>query len=115
MSDEKHLNQAALSDLKDIMEDDFSLLVTTFIDDSILRLSDLTNAVNNGDADLLRETAHSFKGSSGNICAPILESLCNELESMGDGNQLEGVPVYLAKVQQEFTCVKSALESLIGK
>lgn len=113
MSDEGHLNQAALNDLKDIMEDDFSLLVTTFIDDSILRLSDLTNAVNNGDADLLRETAHSFKGSSGNICAPILEDLCKELESMGKDNQFEGAPAYLAKVKQEFTCVKSALENLI--
>ncbi len=114
MSDEGHLNQAALNELKDIMEDDFALLVTTFIDDSILRVSDLSSAVSNGDADLLRETAHSFKGSSGNICAPALEGLCKELESMGKENQLENASVYLAKVQQEFNCVKSALEGLIG-
>lgn len=113
MSDIKHLDQAALKELKDIMEDDFALLVKTFIDDSIQRVDVIAKALDDCDAEALRQSAHSFKGSSSNICAPILADLCKELESLGNEKQLDDAPAYFAKVKLEFDCVKSSLESLI--
>ena len=113
MNSNTHLDQNALQELKVIMEDDFSLLIETFIQDSEQRIDALVKAIEEGDAELLRTTAHSFKGSSSNICAPLLTDLCKDLESMGRNGNLSNASSTFEKVRQEFNGVKSALESMI--
>ena len=108
-----HLDQQALGELKMIMEDDFALLVKTFIDDSIVRINDLSSAVESGDAGLLRDCAHSFKGSSSNICAPQLSEFCKSLESMGREGDLSGADTAFEQIKAEFAKVKAALEQML--
>jgi HPt (histidine-containing phosphotransfer) domain-containing protein len=67
-------------ELKDIMEDDFGLLLETFLNDAVARLVSIDDAIFVTDVSALREAAHSLKGSCGNIGAVRLSSLASNLE-----------------------------------
>lgn len=82
------LDRDVVRELREVLGDDFHLLVTTFLADSEHRLQALRAAIDAGDALALRETAHSFKGSSLNIGAVRLGEACRQLEALA----LDGVP-----------------------
>ena len=62
------------------MEDEYPILLDTFVADSEERLRLLHQARAEGDAQGLRLAAHSFKGSCSNMGAVLLAGLCKELE-----------------------------------
>lgn len=101
-----------LSMLKEVMEDDFQLLVSTFLDDAQLRIPQLFEEFNAGDGDMLRQTAHSLKGSSSNLGAVRLSELCFQVEHRAKENQLDGLEAVLYQVKAEFDQVRSILEGL---
>jgi HPt (histidine-containing phosphotransfer) domain-containing protein len=111
--EDQHINQESLNDLKDIMEDDFGLLIETFIADSHVRIEALETALVNSDADGVRAAAHSFKGSSSNICAPLLADICKDLETCGRDGDLSAAPALFADVKTEFATVNDLLTALI--
>ena len=74
---EIHLDHDVLSALQEVMEDEYPLLLDTFLADSQERLRQLHKA---GDAIALIATAHSLKGSSSNMGAIRLAELCHQLE-----------------------------------
>ena len=102
-----------LSMLKEVMEDDFSELITTFLDDASSRVGQLPSLLEQGDAKALRLCAHSLKGSSSNLGAIVFAELCFEIESRANDNQLEEIEGYIERIEQEFLRVKSALEKLL--
>ena len=112
MNSEIHIDHDALTTLKEIMEDDFSLLIDTFIKDSTDRLASLAAELERGDADAVRRSAHSFKGSSSNIGAPLLADLILVLETRGNEGNLEGMQDQLVKVTNEFNLVRQELAKL---
>ena len=75
-----HLDDAVLAALQDVMEDEYPILLDTFVADSEERLRLLHQARAEGDAQGLRLAAHSFKGSCSNMGAVLLAGLCKELE-----------------------------------
>ena len=85
---DKHLDSATIRELRSIMGEDFPLLVQTFEADSRQRLAALEAAAAAGNAEALRQAAHSFKGSAGNLGAASLAALCQQLESMGKEGDL---------------------------
>lgn len=101
----EHLDYDTLNTLKQVMEDDFALLIDTFVQDSTDRISTLRNVITSVDADLIRRAAHSFKGSSSNIGAPQLAALCFELEKKALENNLENLARDLEAIEQEFAQV----------
>ena len=107
----QHLDYDALNALKDIMEDDFSFLIDTFIQDSSERVNQLQVMVNaiGTPADVIRRAAHSFKGSCGNIGAPYLASLCSLVEAKVLNGNMDGLTADVNVVEQEFTVVKKLL------
>jgi len=107
-----HIDQVALGELKMIMENDFDLLITTFVNDSLERIATLKVAVAAGDAAAVRASAHSFKGSSLNICAPLLSELCRQLETEGKEGQLISAQDLLASIEVEFDAVCDSLRNL---
>jgi len=78
-----HLDSAVLAALQDVMEDEYPVLLDTFLIDSEERLLVLRQAEQAADAQSLRLAAHSFKGSCINIGAPRLGELCFEAEKAG--------------------------------
>lgn len=113
MSKAHHLNREVLDTLQEIMPDQFTALIETFLSDSEDRIRQLQRALADTDADSVRRQAHSFKGSCNNIGAERLAELCLDLEERGREERLAGGEEQLAAVRQEFSQLRSTLRTFI--
>ena len=105
------VDQGTITQLKELMGEDFNLLVQTFVNDSSTKIEVMNNAVESGDAELLRTSAHGLKGSALNLSAAKLTELCMQLEDMGKANQLSGAKELLVAVEAEYHAVTGYLVS----
>ncbi len=103
----EHLDYETLNTLRQVMEEDFDLLIDTFIQDSSDRIVKLREVVDGTEAD-----PHSFKGSSSNIGALRLTTLCHALEKKAMSNNLEQLDQDLLEIEQEFAQVQELLRTL---
>ncbi|KPQ02446.1 Hpt domain-containing protein [Marinobacter sp. HL-58] len=113
MSDKPHLDQEALAELQDVMEDEFDVLITTYIKDSSDRIAHLRSALEQEDADGFSKSAHSFKGSCINIGAPRLGELCAEAEKAGRDNRLGDAAAMVDAIENEFRQVEDNLRRFL--
>lgn len=107
----EHLDYDTLNTLKQVMEDDFDLLIDTFVQDSNDRIQTLRKVIKGTEADLIRRAAHSFKGSSSNIGALRLSSLCSTLEKKALVHNFDGLADDLHVIEQEFAQVEGLLRT----
>ncbi|MFL0797367.1 MAG: Hpt domain-containing protein [Cellvibrionaceae bacterium] len=107
------IDQEHLSMLKEVMDDEFSVLLETFLIDGVERLGVLEATLGEGDSDAFFKAAHSLKGSSGNIGAMGLSDLCKTAELKGREGDLSGMGQQLVKIKQEYDRVKEALNTLL--
>ncbi|ACE84567.1 Hpt domain protein [Cellvibrio japonicus Ueda107] len=112
-SNMNHLDYDALNTLRDVMEGDFPLLIDTFILDSTERLQKLHTIINSANADLIRRSAHSFKGSSSNIGAIQLAALCASLEKKALDGDLVNLDQDLRAIEQEYAQVENLLRAML--
>lgn len=108
---EVHVDGQVLATLREVMEDEFALLLDTFLTDSDERLRLLRQAEVEGDAVAMRMAAHSFKGSCSNMGAALLASLCKELEDLARREQLDDVAPLLGHIEREFAIVRILFKS----
>ncbi|MDX1633473.1 MAG: Hpt domain-containing protein [Marinobacter sp.] len=113
MNDKPHLDEEALAELQEVMEDEFDILIRTYLSDSEDRIRTLRNALGNGDADAFAKSAHSFKGSCFNIGAPQLGSLCLAAEIAGREGSLVNAEAQLAAIENEFQVIREMLQRSI--
>jgi HPt (histidine-containing phosphotransfer) domain-containing protein len=106
-----HLDSAVLAALQDVMEDEYPVLLDTFLVDSEERLLLLRQAQQEADAHNLRLAAHSFKGSCSNMGANMLAGLCKQLEEVGRREQLDLAPELIEQVEREFAIVRILFKS----
>ncbi|WP_306017594.1 Hpt domain-containing protein [Balneatrix alpica] len=107
------LDQSMLDELRLVMEDEFGLLLETYLDDSDNRLQTLKQALAAADAGKIREAAHSLKGSSGNIGAKELAEICKNLEDAGRESNLELAAQLLPQVESALAQVQQALKAML--
>jgi HPt (histidine-containing phosphotransfer) domain-containing protein len=110
----QHLDYDALNSLKDVMEDDFGFLIETFIQDSNARLIKLSGLLDGNEADQIRRTVHSFKGSSSNLGALHLTSLCSSLERKALNHDFSTLAADFAEIEEEFLFVKQKMLDFLG-
>lgn len=106
-----HLDSAVLAGLQEVMEDDYPVLLDTFLADSEERLLLLRQAQKEADAHNLRLAAHSFKGSCSNMGADMLALLCKQLEEVGRREQLDLAQELIEQVEREFAIVRILFKS----
>lgn len=111
----EHLNSELFNELKDIMEEEFPLLLETYLRDSQLQYQRIDEAWKRQSMDEMRRSAHSLKGSSANIGAEQLAALCAELESKAKESDqtrmaaaVDAVSVELAAVRQTVSGIYDA-------
>lgn len=104
---EIHLDRDVLSTLQEVMEDGYPVLLETFLADSQERLRQLHEA---DDAIQLIATAHSLKGSSGNMGAIRLAELCHQLEQRAKELSLGGIETLVAEIDGELAMVRPLYE-----
>lgn len=109
------LDDVVINELREIMEDDFSLLLETFLSDAVERMGAISDAVAAMEADQLREAAHSFKGSCLNIGAQRLSALAANLEQDARDRKLDSVANQWVEIQSHYGDLKQLIEQqLVG-
>ena len=107
---EGHLDIEALVELEEIMEEEFGTLLEIYMQDAESKLSLMSEALNAGDTNSLREFAHSFKGASCNIGALPLSRLCEDVEQLARTGQITDIPLLMQGVIDEYQEVKQFLQ-----
>lgn len=113
MTDQPHLDEEALAELQDVMEEEFDILIQTYISDSSDRLATLKTTLEAGDMEGFSRCAHSFKGSSINIGVPRLGELCRDAELAGKSGDLAQAGALVARIEEEFRVIQARLETLL--
>ena len=108
----KTLNTAVLEELKMIMEDEFSSLLETFLEESAKQFAEVQNAWAEQDMDQLRRSAHTLKGSCGNIGAETLQGTCQHLESSAHQGVADGIPELIDVAAVQLEEVNGAINAL---
>jgi CheY-like chemotaxis protein/anti-sigma regulatory factor (Ser/Thr protein kinase) len=109
------LDPKALEKLREMVGGDADFLaelIDTFLEDAPQMLAEMSQAVEDGDATVLRRAAHSLKSNSADFGAMALSSLCRELEGMGKTGTLAGTAEKVAQAKAEYERVQGALEIL---
>lgn len=98
---ELYLDVALFEELRSILEEEFPLLISTYIQDSGVRVDHLRRALTQGDSDAVRKTAHNLKGSSANLGLVYLARLCQVVEEAASIGQLAEQEAGMLLIQQE--------------
>ena len=75
----------------------------------LLRL--LRDASDRGDAEGLRQAAHSLKSSSANLGATRLARICEEVEALARSEETSKARPLVARIENEYPAVRSTLEA----
>ena len=105
------LDKNLIAELKDVMEADFVMLLDSYITESDKQFVSIKEAWQTKNIELLGRSAHTLKGSCGNIGASGMATLCMQLESKASDNALDGVDELL----QELTMVHGNVLNAVGK
>jgi PAS domain S-box-containing protein len=109
------LDPDALERLMEIIDDDQAVLVElidTFLEEALLSLNSLRQAVAQEDAAGIRLLAHALKSGSNDFGAQRLAWLCQKLEDMGREGSLSEATEILAQIEAAYSGVKLELERL---
>ncbi len=67
-------------------------LIGMFLEDTPLRLTEITDAIARGDAAAVGSVAHGIKGAAANLSALAIRDTAYALESLGRSGSLAGAP-----------------------
>lgn len=110
MSDQlPDIDTAALDGLRELMEEDYPLLLETFLADATLRLTQLREALVSEDLEAFRQAAHSFKGSCGNMGALALEQACLSAEKSALNGDAVAASNSYSRIRERFTRLQALL------
>ncbi|PCI43546.1 MAG: histidine kinase [Moraxellaceae bacterium] len=112
-SPQDHVDSVMLDELKEVMEDDFGILIDTFLSDSEIRLVDVKTAYDELNSKKLRESAHSLKGSCSNVGAAKLADICKHVEELGRVNKAEDAGQLIKDILSEFEVVRVILKEQV--
>lgn len=111
MAETEILDMSLVSELKDVMGDDFAALVASFEQDGERRIAAMREALGDSDMETLRATAHSFKGSSGNVGAVQVAQACLAMETAAQSNDQAGASAVLERLGERFRAALGALSA----
>ncbi|PLS84889.1 MAG: hypothetical protein CYG60_15530 [Actinobacteria bacterium] len=86
-------------------------LTELFVTDATSHLAALREGIEREDAGSVERSAHTLKGSSGNMGATVMSRISSELQDAGRSGDLTGARELLTRLQAEFGRVREALEA----
>ena len=89
----------------------FAELTDLFLEATPPQLEKIREAFEKGDTETLKRTAHTLKGSAGNMGARRMSELCEELQGLGDPGETTRAPEMIEELEREFDRVREALEA----
>ncbi|WP_022957485.1 Hpt domain-containing protein [Spongiibacter tropicus] len=104
------LDEAVLEEIFSIMPDDMQILFSSFQQDAELRLQRINDAIDAGDAEELRRSAHTLKGGALGVGAGGYAAQCRAMEELGRNDDLALAPSLLVSLKSDLRGVVAALE-----
>ena len=108
------LDEMVFDKLREILGPALLQTVTPFLEDTPVYLSQMENGLAAGDADMLRATAHSIKGSAGNLGATMLAHLAKEAEEHAIEHRLDHVRALMPRLRQAYEAVAVVLSTEVA-
>jgi PAS domain S-box-containing protein len=109
------LDPEALKQLQRLMQDYspavLSELIDLYLTETPALLTNMRQAVAEGNATALAHAAHTLKSSSASMGARTLAQICVELESLGQANDLTGASERVQQSNAEFEHLKAEMKS----
>jgi len=103
-----------MSQLREVMEDEFADLLQTYLDGVPQELQRIRAAVAAGRAEVVVGCSHALKGSSANLGVFRLAQLFRDLETVGRSGELgEAAHNMVGRIEAEFAVVQPLLESAL--
>jgi HPt (histidine-containing phosphotransfer) domain-containing protein len=87
----------------------FSEVIQLFLEDCPARLTAIKAALDRGDADAIRMTAHGLKGAAGNLCATGLFEAASTLERLGAERRIDAARAAWRQLAAEAAAAMDAL------
>ena len=88
-------------------------LVTLFLRDLPMRMTQLKTGINTVDANIVAHAAHSIKGMSGSFYATQLQQLAHQLEDMGRSGDLQRAPEAYRRLEKAAETLNELLTELL--
>lgn len=88
-------------------------LVEVFSETYIETLSELKNAIENNDLEVIERSAHSMKGMVANFFAKKIQDDCYEAEQMGKTNNLKNINEVVNQIEQDIPILLQELKSFL--
>lgn len=107
------IDQKKLTELKSLLEESFSMLIMTFIQDTEEQLIKLEGYIPNKKYLELRKIAHSMKGSSANMGAKYLYNLAVDLETACKKEDYQAAQSTINLIRVHYPTLKATLENMI--
>lgn len=108
----KHLDDTLIGELRELMEDDFTVLLDAYLAEAPVQKAAIEAAFADADSEALRRTAHSLKGSSANIGATLLADACHRIEESAHRSDADQLASLLAGLAIEFDLVSEEVKGL---
>ncbi|QPD04853.1 MAG: putative Hybrid histidine kinase [Candidatus Nitrospira kreftii] len=89
----------------------FAQLICLFLDRHQTMLAEIRTALADADSSAVERTAHTFKGTAGNLCASEVGLTASRLEAVGRLNALHDAPPVYAQLELEVARLIRVLES----
>ena len=102
-------DESALGDRFEGDEETINAVVSTFLDDAPNQIRFLKEALETKDAEAVKQRAHSLKGASGNVGAPVLQALSLQAEDAGKAGDLDRAAAAIGEMDGAFEALKTAL------
>ena len=117
VSDEQTIiDDAVFNTLKDIMGDEFPMLLETFLEDTPSLFSDLQKAAKSADIEVVVRAAHTLKSSGSNLGATLLADTALEIESHGKQGDLQkavqAIPRLEGALNQTMMMIRSKADTI---
>ena len=88
-------------------------ILKLFLDDVPVRIERLRNAAAMGNIQEVHRSAHSLKGSAGNIGARDLYEVCRQIDERGKAGDLAGAAALVDALKVEFARVETEIHRLL--
>ncbi len=103
------LDEVMLAELAEIMEDEFPLLLETFLSESAAQHEAVQAGWQAEDMVQLHRRAHALKGSCANVGAVRCAELCRDIEQAASNATSDHIPSILERLDVELRAVHQAL------
>lgn len=107
------IDPEVFKEVSELMDDSLADFIRSYLDNSPKLLSDINQALTDGDMEVLFTQAHLLRGGSGSIGAMKVFELANEIEEKARAGVSNGLAPLVVKLRLAYQQVDQELKALL--